>query len=752
MSYVTEEIFRQIRTEIKSGIRKRNLEIEKVLRIISKEKENDHIEDLNKLVQNFEHFTEVEKFNVFGNIFGIVSNYLGNYKAATNSVNFRFSEEFLENFLDVFIHILINEKFCSECYSINIEIFAKNVNKSTYMCGNCLKKVFISQKGQHMPTFLLYINEWITNPDIKKIKGMENKDNNPYKEFVEHLFIDSFEHFSEKHMISSIKLLYEVLKDNKIKIELLLNREKFKELLMDTLKQSLEKQDLYSFIEANEYFKLNRFGTINDDIPGGFDLLFKFLLRCLREGSAVKLEETLSYFQKEDLIDLPGLLEKDDFKVKFERAFYKGLSKSLKRPEMFHSFEDLIKFSSQFNIFMDVKKIPNRIENLFKTFVEIFNGIEGNLDRLGDVLDVVRFYNKYNLFERVFTSDERKILENIKIDKITYKNLEDLFGKVSDSLIFFGFYEMPFIVYKFMREVRDEYNFNFEDILKHLNSYVIYGLSVQHIGDVKDFMREFEVEYEFFDKSSKLIEFNFFDDSKQAAYVMNYNLNKRKKHLASPQNLIKVKEKLKQKEDYSFYSLSMVLLGGLGPQGHGFTYTTPRGEVVEVCSDRRENEAIIIKYKQFLKQQFLYRLERELMNLHIEPENNRKIIGFLSDIIYNKELINYYKKEPILKKIRKYFNDEEGAQLIGSVGFQEFIEKISNAMDIILRPIDMIDQFKCRMDLIIDGKIESSDIAKLTSLKEKSHYDVLRERFFYQHIVSLVSEIHSTQNVRFFRK
>ena len=205
-------------------------------------------------------------------------------------------------------------------------------------------------------------------------------------------------------------------------------------------------------------------------------------------------------------------------------------------------------------------------------------------------------------------------------------------------------------------------------------------------------------------------------------------------------------------DNYNFYCISMVLLGGLGPQGLGFTYSTPKGEIIEICSDQKETEAIIIKFKQFLRNKFLSKLDKELSKLGLIIGTRQRIIDFLSEILSNKEIVNYYDRDSILKKIRYKLYQIDGFQQINTSELEDIINKISKAVTLILRKIKLKDQFITRMDLVEKGKIKSEDIAKLTSLKGKSHYDVLRERFFYQYIVDWFYEIFIEEKEKLHKK
>jgi hypothetical protein len=357
---------------------------------------------------------------------------------------------------------------------------------------------------------------------------------------------------------------------------------------------------------------------------------------------------------------------------------------------------------------------------------------------LGDQIDFLRFCNDYKLTEKDdFSKEESDFIEDIYQNKLLIANLIDLFGRVSNSFIYYLYKVWPRALYNFfMNNSRRVLSpLNTSQIVGFFNYYSTYGLSVMKLGELTDFIEQFEKLHIRLKKAGnklseelKLIKYSYFNRT----------------ILVSPGNIIKNREKILLKDNYNYYNLSMVLLGGLGPQGHGFMYSTPKGEVIEICSDIKENEAIIVKYKQFLKQQFLVKLKKEMASLLINTEINENIINYLSEIIDKRELINYSKKEPILKKIENYLKEDQKFQQDNKQEISDLINKISNAITLILRKIKMEDQFKTRMNLIQEDKLKSEDIAKLTSLKEKSHYDVLRERLFFQNMLYWFSKLANT--------
>jgi hypothetical protein len=412
----------------------------------------------------------------------------------------------------------------------------------------------------------------------------------------------------------------------------------------------------------------------------------------------------------------------------FEEKYYKNLSQSLEKKE-FKKIENLIDNSINLDIFIDPKKIPNRFEIISNLLVDCIQTLN-----LGEIFNILRFTNKYNLVDKELTNSELKVVNNIKKDHLFISNLIDLFGNVSNSFIIYIRNVMPFNLLYYYNNYFSEYSFYSNDgydinlILNYLNDYNIYGLNVKLLGNLDDFFNSLRKRVE--NESEKFIEFRFAN----------------KNHLVSPKSLYQNLDKIIIHKEYNFYSLSMVILYGIGPQGLGFTFSTPKGEVIEICSDIKQNEAIIIKYKQFLTEQFLSKLNKDLQNLKISDLIIRKLDAYLMELLKPKNLINYYKKDAILQKINHFFDFNISNSLDVKDKVQKLIPKISKSITKILRPIKIIDQFKVRMDLIAESKLRSEDIAKLTSLKEKSNYDVLRERFFLQYIVDWFHELFLAEN------
>ncbi len=327
---------------------------------------------------------------------------------------------------------------------------------------------------------------------------------------------------------------------------------------------------------------------------------------------------------------------------------------------------------------------------------------------------------------------------------------------------------MPQNLYNYFKRSSISFFPDYEGLMDYIknsffNQYTVYGLNVRNLIPIENLnnkgvlspIENFLIEIQKKQNENQNKDKNFIEIKVSYKYHIYYYDTEEehdqlveKIHLVSPKNILKYKNKIIDKNNYNFYNLSMVVLGGLGPQGLGFTYSTPKGEVIEICSDQSEAEAIIIKYKQYLKRQFLIKLEKELNSYGFDEILKNKILKFLSDVLSKKELINYYKKESIIKKIEIFLEQIEDFRYEFKSELQELINKISAAISIILRRIELKDQFMTRIDLVAEDKIKPEDIAKLTSLKGKSHYDVLRERFFYQHIVDWFYELYYNDKLK----
>jgi len=376
-----------------------------------------------------------------------------------------------------------------------------------------------------------------------------------------------------------------------------------------------------------------------------------------------------------------------------EIAYYEELAKCLKHGQ-FKNFKKLFNASIDFDIFIDVKEINQRFEFISKLLMNLTDRVstEYRTSALGDQIDILRFCSLIHYIKNNF-----------------------------------------------------------------FNQYTIYGLSVRYLSSIRRFIDIFSKNYSYFkneeikekidlnDKNKRFMEFNVIYRTFYYGVEENREYREIKKHFISPENILKNLDSILARDNYNFYSLSMVLLGGLGPQGLGFTYSTPKGEIIEICSDQKENKAIIIKFKQFLKRQFLGKLEKELINFNIKIDIREKIIDYLSGILNPNELINYFDRDSILKEIINFINDIDEFQQDYKSELKEIIKKISKSISIIFRKIKLKDQFITRMDLVAKDKIKSEDIAKLTSLRGKSHYDVLRERFFFQYIVDWFFNIYCAE-------
>jgi hypothetical protein len=450
------------------------------------------------------------------------------------------------------------------------------------------------------------------------------------------------------------------------------------------------------------------------------------LIMTLKSGHISEFINQVDKFTEKRSSYIPDSKNYDKFKNNLESTYYDVLSKCLVSSR-FNEFGQLFNYSDKLGIFIDISNI-NIAEIITKLHIEGLNA--GDRSR---IIKLVSFFNKYSLFERNLTTEQLKIVREIKKnDKLLSINLKDLFGSVSDSLIYYVCKMMPHDYLVWLSDPRRGFLMNPKALENWTDYFSIYGLIVRNLGRVEDFIKEVESKQNSDGLNENTLTFVF-----NPRYI--YNLNDyrligvyREEHLVYPENILKNKEKILDKDNYNFYSLSMVIFGGLGPEGFGFTYSTPKGEVIEICSDQRETEAIIIQFKQYLKRKFLDKFKKEMDHLNIDTNIRKRIINYLSKILNPEDIISYHDKDSILRNISNFLFQFNEFKSMNDIELEGIFRDISIAISMIFKKIKLKDQFMTRMDLVAKGKLKSEDIAKLTSLRGKSHYDVLRERMFLQ--------------------
>ncbi|MFW9864486.1 MAG: hypothetical protein ACFFEN_00170 [Candidatus Thorarchaeota archaeon] len=454
---------------------------------------------------------------------------------------------------------------------------------------------------------------------------------------------------------------------------------------------------------------------------------FQALTKSLKSQNISEFISRVDKFTENNPSSIVDSKNYEKFKSNLERTYYSALSKLL-RSSRFNEFSQLFNYSDKLGIFIDVSNI-----DVYKIISKLHvGGLGVDVSR---IIRLVGFFNKYNLFERNLTKEELEVVKEIKEeDPLLAINLKDLFGSFSDSLIYYVCKVMPNDYLIWLSSPEREYVRDPNFLKNWTDGFTIYGLSVRNLGKVEDFIKKVETRQNSETSNKDTITLEF---SPRYVFINTFNGERlsrlyREIHLVYPENVLKNKENILNKNHYKFYSLSMVIYGGLGPEGYGFTYSTPRGEIIEICSDQRETEAIIIRFKQYLKRKFLVTLEKEMNRIGVTSKLRENVINYLSLKLHPKNLISYQDKEQILHEIYTFLYKIDEFKQDHKSELSEIINKIAKAVSIILRDIKLEDQFKTRMDLVASGKLKSEDIAKLTSLRGKSHYDVLRERMFLQ--------------------
>ncbi|MFW9825808.1 MAG: hypothetical protein ACFFE4_22905, partial [Candidatus Thorarchaeota archaeon] len=140
---------------------------------------------------------------------------------------------------------------------------------------------------------------------------------------------------------------------------------------------------------------------------------FQELIKTLKSVNIPKLKSLVDHINENDQDSIINSKNYDKFRTELEKTYYEAISKTLKsmKNNFLASKEDVVKLfnlSDRLGIFIDVDNID--VESIISELH--IDGLKKGLR--SRILELVSFFNKYNLFERKFTTDELKFIQDVK--------------------------------------------------------------------------------------------------------------------------------------------------------------------------------------------------------------------------------------------------------------------------------------------------------------------------------------------------
>jgi hypothetical protein len=221
----------------------------------------------------------------------------------------------------------------------------------------------------------------------------------------------------------------------------------FQNVLINNIKETLKREDLYDFTIGKEYYN-KRFGNLPEEINS---LILDTIIISLKSGEILKIKHAIDKLTHDKFDDILRLSVNSQVKNKIERNFYLGLSKCLESKK-FENFKQLVELSNNFDIFIDLTKIPNRFEIISKLHLDCIHQVSTGYQTssLGDVIELLKFCNQFNLLERDLDEYALDLINEVKQDNLLLSNLQDLYGQnVSDSFLYYIREILPNDLYDF---------------------------------------------------------------------------------------------------------------------------------------------------------------------------------------------------------------------------------------------------------------------------------------------------------------